>query len=192
MAFAFKELIKSPTMENTFRYLGENKNSATIIACSIAVFKGIFRPLFTMMDKKSDPETKKYAAIREGLTEVAAFPLYAFTPWLAEKVVKKFLPAPDIAKTAESKVFAQAKMVGNAKFLGICAATLIIPAVCNMIQPPIMAAYKRSQDAKKAKLDINSSSEISPPMIVNKPEVPVSSALAKSSSVSSSGMRVGN
>ena len=48
-------------------------NDALYAVLAIAMFKGIMRPTFTMMDKESDKETKKYAAFREGLTEVIAF-----------------------------------------------------------------------------------------------------------------------
>ena len=41
--------------------LGRN-NDPVIAVLGIAVFKGIFRPLFTMMDKEEKPERKKYAA----------------------------------------------------------------------------------------------------------------------------------
>lgn len=140
----------TPLLEKAFKSFGENKNTPTIAMCGIAIFKGIFRPLFTMMDKKSDPETKKYAAIREGLTEVAALPLYALTPFVASKIAKK------VAAKIDCGAARAAKMENNAKFIGLGIATLIIPAVCNIIQPPIMKAYKKSQDAKKAKLDIQS------------------------------------
>jgi len=142
-------------LDKAFKFLGESENGATWIACSIAVFKGIFRPTFTMMDKKSDPETKKYAAIREGLTEVAALPLYAATPFLVGKAIDRFYKGTGNVKNIKM----------NGKFLGLCAATLIIPAVCNVIQPPIMKAYKRSQDAKKAQM-----AQLNPPITpVNKP-----------------------
>lgn len=187
-AYKFTELIKD-NLDNTYKFLGNSKEGATIIACSIAVFKGIFRPIFTMMDKKSDPETKKYAAIREGLTEVAALPLYAVTPWAAGKLVEKYSKETQIVKN---------RMTGNAKFFGICAATLIIPAVCNVIQPPIMNVYKKSQEAKKAKvkLDITSESNIQAPTVINNNTVntvkPVDTSLVKAYQVQNSGMRVGN
>lgn len=175
MSYSFKELFKNPSLENTFRYLGESKHGATLIACSIAVFKGFFRPLFTLMDKKSDPESKKYAAFREGLTEVAAFPLYAVTPWVAGKLVDSF--------SKEGNALVKDRMKGNAKFFGICAATLIIPAVCNMIQPPIMAEYKRRQEAKKAKM-------IQEPTV--KPAVTINQPAQTFSGRINYGMRVGN
>ena len=132
--------MKTLNFENIFKFLGKSTYGGVIVMCSIAVFKGIFRPIFTMMDKKSDPETKKYAAIREGLTELAALPLYATVPILLEKIVSKIYKGRSNEETLKA----------NAKFLGLGAATLIIPAVCNVIQPPIMKAYKNRQEIKKA------------------------------------------
>lgn len=177
---SFKEVIKKLSLENIFRRFGESENGPTIIACSIAIFKGIFRPAFTMMDKKQDPEAKKYAAVREGLTEVAAFPLYLITPVIASKLVDKF--------SKETDQIIKKRMKMNAKFFGICAATLIIPAVCNLIQPPIMAAYKRHQNAKK-ELDIKQNVQ---PYAVNKPSVQIDSYMQKTSLKNNTGMRVGN
>lgn len=129
-------------IRNTFKSLGESKYGGVYVMCAIAIFKGILRPIFTMMDKKSDPETKKYAAIREGLTEVAALPLYATLPILLEKVVEKaFKGRPNLDK-----------LKGNAQFLGLGIATIVIPAVCNIIQPPIMNKYKKYQESKQAQV----------------------------------------
>jgi len=50
------------------------KCKPTYVVMAIATIKGICRPTFTMMDKHEDYETKKYTAIREGLTEVIAIP----------------------------------------------------------------------------------------------------------------------
>jgi len=179
-AYKFTQLMKD-NLKNTFKFFGESPHGATIIACSIAIFKGILRPTFTMMDKKSDPETKKYAAMREGLTEVAAFPLYAVTPWIAGKIVDKFV-------SKETEEFAKKRIKTNAKFLAICASTLIIPAVCNIMQPPIMAAYKRSQDAKKAKMAENMPKAIT----LNKPSFSGNSLPVRNLNKSNYGMRVGN
>lgn len=179
--------MKLPSLESTFKFFGESDHGATIIACSIAVFKGIFRPLFTMMDKKSDPETKKYAAVREALTEVAALPLYAVTPWIAGKLVGKFAPK-------EMETLAKKRMKMNSKFIAICAATLIIPAVCNAIQPPVMKAYKNREDKRKAKmgLDVVSKTDIQQPQAINKPAASINSSLLKAAPVVNSGMKVGN
>lgn len=174
-AYKFSTLVKD-NFKNTCRFFGENKSGATIVACSIAVFKGIFRPLFTMMDKKSDPDTKKYTAIREGLTELAALPLYAITPWVAGKLVDKFIKTTD--------EFAANRIKMNAKFFGICATTVIIPAVCNLVQPPIMKAYKKHMEAK-AKTQIGS---IQQPTETNKP----ANKVAVKPLSMNSGMRIGN
>ena len=144
-AYKFSDLMKD-NLKNAYRFFGESKNGATLIACSIAVFKGIFRPIFALTDKKTDPETRKYTAIREGLTEIAALPLYAVTPWIAGKI------ADALAKDVDK--FTKNRIKTNAKFLGVCAATVIIPAVCNVIQPPIMNYIKTRQDAKKQKTEV--------------------------------------
>ena len=79
-----------------------DKNKATYAVVAIATVKGICRPLFTMMDKDEDPETKKYAAIREGLTEAVAIPVYLASGKLMEKfadklaVPKNFMDKKDI------------------------------------------------------------------------------------------------
>ena len=55
--------------------LGKN-NDAVYAVLAIAVFKGVFRPIFTMADKSTPKEDRKYAACREGLTEAIAFISY--------------------------------------------------------------------------------------------------------------------
>ena len=184
----FKELLQNPSMKNLFKYFGENENGAIIIACGIAIGKGIFRPIFTMMDKEQDPESRKYAAIKEGITEVAAFPLYIATPLIAGRLIHHFADEADPIIKKRMKI--------NAKYIGICIATIIIPAVCNIIQPPIMNMYKKRQEEKKAqinKLDITSVSNIQPPAaVINKPAVAINNSIQKPLPVANSNMRVGN
>lgn len=127
--------MKKINLENTFKFFGENPNSAIWVATAVAAFKGVFRPMFTMMDKKSDPQTKKYAAIREALTEVIAIPIYIAVPMLGGKlIVNKF--HKDASKVAKKAVEA------NVKFLAVLASTALIPAVCNLVQPPLMKAIQ--------------------------------------------------
>jgi hypothetical protein len=156
-----------------------------LIACSIAVFKGIFRPIFTMMDKESDPQSKKYAAIREGLTEVAALPLYAVTPWIAGKLADKL--------TGVTDEFAKKRIKTNAKFLGICAATLIIPVICNVIQPPIMNAIKKRGEAKKQNpnQDVAFKASIQEPQITNNDNKALNNPIVRPISYSNYNMKVG-
>lgn len=181
----FKQLWRNPSMQNLFKYFGENENGAIMIACGIAIGKGIFRPLFTMMDKQQDPETKKYAAIREGLTEIAAFPLYIATPLLAGQFIHHF--------SKETDPIIKKRMKINAKYIGVCIATMLIPAICNMIQPPIMKAYKKHEEEKKAKLDVTSVSNIPPPsVVIAKSAVPINNSIQKITPTANSNMRVGS
>lgn len=165
-----------------FKFMGDNPDSAIWVAVAIATFKGIFRPLFTMMDKKSDSETKKYAAIREGLTELIAVPVYILVPKAGKRLIvdKFYKEAPKVTKKA---------VEANVKFLGVLASTAIIPAICNVIQPPIMTAYKRSQEAKKlAQVD-----NIVEPATVNKPSFSGKYVLpVRASGKVNYGMRVGS
>ena len=123
--------------------LGEN-NKPIYAVMAIAVAKGIFRPTFTMMDKHEDPETKKYAALREFLTEVVAIPTYWASGELASKGADMLNLAPE--KKAMAKT--------NFMFLGVCtAALLVIPAVTSLIIKPLMKAIQnKNEKAKPAEL----------------------------------------
>lgn len=117
------------TLKRTCKKLGEN-NKPTYVVMAIAAVKGICRPTFTMMDKTEKPETKKYTALREGLTEAIAIPAYWASGELAGALAKKvFNKDKALAKRAET----------NLMFLGVCtAALIIIPAVCSVAIKPIM------------------------------------------------------
>ncbi|MDD3013678.1 MAG: hypothetical protein PHC34_08260 [Candidatus Gastranaerophilales bacterium] len=88
-------VIKESLIKNIFSSLGEN-NHPTYAVMAIAICKGIFRPIFTMMDEKQDPESKKYAAFREGVTELIAFPTYFLSGKLADILSPKFLDATKV------------------------------------------------------------------------------------------------
>lgn len=132
---SINELIKK-----TCRILGEN-NKPTYVVMAIAAVKGIFRPLFTMMDKKENPETKKYTAVREGLTEAIAIPAYWGCGELAAKGASKLFKNKALAKRAET----------NLMFLGVCTAALfVIPAACSLAIKPMMGmlGFKNPSDKK--------------------------------------------
>lgn len=133
-SYSLRQLF-SDNLHNTFKFLGENSNSAIYVAVAIAAFKGIFRPIFTLTDKKSDPQTKKYTATREALTELIAIPVYIAVPLLGKALIvdKIYKNKPDVFKKAAS---------ANIKFLGVLASTAIIPAVCNVVQQPMMDYFK--------------------------------------------------
>ena len=140
-------------MKESFKKFCESlgkSNKPTYAVMAIATVKGIARPTFTLMDKTEDPETKKYTAIREGLTEVVAIPTYWGCGELTSKLAKKMNLAEDKLAAAEH----------NLMFLGVCAAALfVIPAVTSLTIKPLMK-WLRSRNEKKnmsleAKLDIN-------------------------------------
>ena len=119
-------------------------NKATYAVVAIACAKGIFRPLFTMSDKHENPDTKKYTAIREGLTEIVAIPTYIGIAKLAEKIAGT-MKGLSKEKTALAK--------HNANFLGVCvAAVFVIPAVTSIIINPLMKAIKRAGSEKNKSL----------------------------------------
>ncbi len=107
--------------------LGKN-NNPTYAVVAIAIGKGIARPLFTMIDKEVNLETKKYAAVRECLTELIAIPTYITCGLLAGK-------GADFIKDSAKKNMAK----HNLRFLGVCtAALLVIPGLCSLCIKPIM------------------------------------------------------
>ena len=125
--------------KNICKSLGEN-NKPTYVVMAIATVKGICRPMFTMMDKKENPKTKKYTAIREGLTEIIAIPVYWGLGEVTAKIATKSLPK-DLQK----------KGAKNAMFLGVCTAALfVIPALCSAVIKPVMSSFYHDGDNKKA------------------------------------------
>lgn len=220
---------KESLVKKIFCNLGEN-NHPTYAVMTIALFKGILRPTFTMMDKKQDPESKKYAAFREGVTEAIAFPSYFLFGKLADKLAPKFLdetklgiegkslerfneaikkPHKEVKEAIKAlksegntfkKAITQYKIVGEtSSFVGVCiAAVFIIPAMCNIVLPPIMKGFKKWQDSKKQtivqpqNLNVNSvplKNDLSPQAPkLNKPNPMETYLMTKNST----GMRVGN
>ena len=172
----------SKNLEKICTALGKN-NKPTYVVMAIATVKGICRPLFTMMDKKENPETKKYTAMREGLTEIIAIPVYwacgefagKFANKLgkpknfmdkelysrykggdkSEEVINAFKKA---AETADDKL---PRMNKNLMFLGVCTAALfVIPALCSVAIKPLMNTIQKNgnskKDAPQQKIDIDS------------------------------------
>lgn len=148
--------------KNICKNLGEN-NKPTYVVMAIAAVKGICRPAFTMMDKKEEPKTKKYTAIREGLTELIAIPVYWACGELSAKVATKFLPKE-----------LQKQGAKNCMFIGVCAAALVvIPGLCSAAIKPIMDKFYHNEQGKLAKkLDITSECEkvhVKPAVNMNSP-----------------------
>ena len=130
-------------VEGICKKLGE-ANLPVYTVAAVAVFKGILRPTFTMMDKKQDPETKKYAAIKEGATELTAIPTYIGMSWLTSKLAPAFSPQ---GKTPGA-LFNSAK--STLGFFGVCFAALYaIPKLCNVIMPYVMKVLKVEKPKKE-------------------------------------------
>lgn len=151
-------------LRNVCSKLGEN-NKPTYAVVAIAAVKGICRPTFTMMDKTEKPETKKYTALREGLTELIAIPVYLACGYLAGKCSPLFTKnvtkedflnrkvKQDIAnginndkitsavKSAEKQLEKyKMRATNNLRFIGVCAAALVaIPALCSVTIKPVMS-----------------------------------------------------
>ena len=163
-------------VKESFRKICESlgkSNKPTYAVMAIATVKGIARPTFTMMDKTEDPETKKYTAIREGLTEVVAIPTYWACGELTSKLAKKMHLSEDKLAAAEH----------NLMFAGVCAAALIIiPAVTSLTIKPLMNKLKQ-RNAKKNeenKLDITDKAlVVEVKQAVSKPQKTASSNIAK-------------
>lgn len=133
-------------IKRIFESIGKDNNPAYVVV-AIATAKGICRPMFTMMDKKESPETKKYAALREGLTEVIAIPTYLACGALAGKGAA-LVKDPAKAKMAKH----------NLRFLGVCAAALvIIPGLCSVIIKPFTdMIFHKNKKNEPARLDVTS------------------------------------
>jgi len=136
--------MKASFIKNLCEKLGES-NKATYAVVAIAVAKGIFRPIFTMADRHEEKETKKYAAIREGLTEVVAIPTYLGVGKLAEVIVGKLKGlSPEKMEVAKH----------NANFIGVCVAALfVIPALASIVTKPFSKKVQ-NKPVQEQKLDI--------------------------------------
>lgn len=131
-------------------------NDALYAVLAIAVFKGIFRPAFTMMDKNEKPEVKRYAAFREGLTEGIAFISYFVTSKLLKKVAK---PICEIVKRPE----ALGQVEHSMSFLAVClSAGIVIPAVCNLTLKPLMDLYNDFRKKRTCGMEKNTEEDESP------------------------------
>ena len=144
---------KLTLLERLCTSLGENNNAAYAVV-AVATAKGIFRPLFTMMDKHQDYESRKYTALREGLTEVVAIPCYLGVAGIASKLIAPILGGGK--DTAKTKTAAK-----TLSFVGVCiAALLIIPAACSAIINPIMEIKAKHEKKKKCIHDIKNESNV--------------------------------
>ena len=156
-----------------------NKSKPLYPILAISCANGIFRPSFTMMKKGEDPESKRYAALREGITELVAMPTYLLTGILGEKLGKKIaVKALDVnlaKKVQEGKVISEAvkrdmkasaiqKGQAGLGLIAICiAAGLVIPALCSVVVTPVMKRISKKSEQKS--LDIKENAPTPPAAI---------------------------
>ena len=158
-------------------------NSPTFVAMSIAAAKGIFRPAFTMTDKKESYETKRYTALREGLTELIAIPVYYLSGVASQRISEKLaipkyfmkkdvyqkyasgdtskevLSAVEQAKALAEKNLPKMKLTSS--FIGVgLSALLFIPLICSITIKPIMSAIEK----KNTKTDMKKPNSEIPPV----------------------------
>jgi len=191
------------SLEKTLIKLGQN-NSPTYIAMGIAMAKGIFRPTFTMMDKKESYETKRYTALREGLTELVAIPIYYFSGvfskkaaaklavpknFMSKEMYKRHLAGDKSAEVANAFRHAEElakinlpKITSGAAFAGVCvSALLLIPFACSVIIKPVMKMIEKRGKNNK----ISTQSEI------KQPEKPINTLNTFKGFNTNIGMKVG-
>ena len=175
-------------LKNIIKSVGEN-NKATYAVIAIATVKGICRPMFTMMDKKENPETKKYTALREGLTEVIAIPVYLACGELAAKfgkhIVSKSMDDKFERDSKKGKVYTDKQKLAmkteaikkgqkSLMFLGVCtAALLVIPGTCSLVIKPIMSkmGIKNPQNSKENTKDNSLNTKINYIAPIKRPSI---------------------
>ena len=157
-----------------------NNNKAIYPVIAIATANGICRPTFTMLKKGENPESKKYAALREGITEVIAVPTYWACGVLAGKCGAKIVDKAMDKNFAyqerlghffsqeakmEMKTAAIKKGQAGLMLLGVCfAAGVVIPALCSAFVTPIMDRIH-----KNTKPDIKSKTAVPMALVKRQP-----------------------
>lgn len=151
----------------------------------VAAAELVFRPMFTMMDKKTPPETKKYTALREAVTELVAAPIYCALPILASKGSLLIKDAQKAKRASH-----------NLQVLGVwTAALLVIPGLCSLFVKPFTDKIFNKKNNASENLDVTSKPENLAPM-----KLPLSQTghinnyavkHVNISSFTNSGMRVG-
>lgn len=165
-------------IKNTcYKLCNNNKSIYPVVA--IAMANGMFRPTFTMLKKGENPDSKKYAALREGITEVIAVPTYWACGELAAKcgqlVVskakdKEFAKMEKQGKILSERTKLEIKSAAIKKgqaglmLIGVCtAAGLVIPALCSLCVTPIMNKIKKTPQNVQSDIMPKTLNKIIPP-----------------------------
>ena len=124
--------------------LGEN-NKPIYTVMAVACGKGTVRPILSITDKKEAPDARKYAALRELMTEFIGVPTTFACGLIGESL------AGHIAKKG-TQAYKNARAFMS--FLGICtAAGYFVPKFCNLGMPPIMKKLMPDYDPNAAAVE---------------------------------------
>lgn len=136
-----------------------NKPIYTVLA--IACGKGTVRPILSITDKKEAPDARKYAALRELMTEFIGVPT----------TVALGLAGEGIASLLTRKGTTRYKNAASfLSFLGICAAAgYFVPKFCNIGMPPIMKRLMPDYDPNALHSDSALSKKLD--MVSSEPEI---------------------
>lgn len=117
--------------------LGEN-NKPIYTVMAIACGKGTVRPILSITDKKEKPDARKYAALRELMTEFIGVPTTLCAGLAAESLT---------GMIAKKGSVAYKNTKATLSLLGICiAAGYLVPQFCNMFMPPVMKKLMPNYD----------------------------------------------
>ncbi len=131
------KVTKPTLMQKICNKLGEN-NKPIFTVMAIACGKGTVRPILSITDKKEKPDARKYAALRELMTEFIGVPTTLCAGLAAENLTGL------IAKKGSTS-YKNTKAVLS--LLGICAAAgYLVPQFCNIFMPPVMKKLMPSYD----------------------------------------------
>ena len=121
--------------------LGENNKPIYTVA-AIACGKGTVRPILSITDKKEAPDARKYAALRELMTEFIGVPTTLGLGLLGETIAKAITHKGSVKYKNANAVLS---------FLGIClAAGYFVPKFCNIGMPPVMKKLMPNYDPNAA------------------------------------------
>jgi len=117
--------------------LGEN-NKPIYTVMAIACGMGTVRPILSITDKKEKPDARKYAALRELMTEFIGVPTTMALGIIAESLT-------GLIVSKKSPKYKNVRSVMS--FLGICmAAGYFVPKFCNIGMPPVMKKLMPNYD----------------------------------------------
>ncbi len=131
------ENTKQTFIQKICNKLGEN-NKPIYTVMAIACGKGTVRPILSITDKKEKPDARKYAALRELMTEFIGVPTTLCAGLAAESLT---------GMLAKKGSVAYKNTKATLSLLGICiAAGYLVPKFCNIFMPPVMKKLMPNYD----------------------------------------------